>query len=230
MNKKPRSIRPDDFEIIEQMPGVVAVARDADMRLFWCTPAFFRLTLGAEKPEDMMGTTLRDILTESAAAEREALHQEVISTQKAISHYQFSDDIRVLATVFPLDQEAFGHRGILAVLKDAPVDRRTGNEDPIQVLSSPNLYELNVLSSRELEVLHHIAKGLSTGDIAAQLSRSNKTVEKQVNSIHTKLNTHSRAELVRYATERGIQSFTDEDWSSIVEGARRVRQELRKQS
>ncbi len=71
------------------------------------------------------------------------------------------------------------------------------------------------------------AKGMSTNDIASTLNRSSKTIEKQVNSIHTKLGTHSRAELVRYATERGIQSFTDEDWTAIVEGAKVLRRERR---
>lgn len=229
MNTKPRPIRPDDLEIIEQIPGIVAVARDADLRLFWCSKAFFRVSKEVEERSDFMGTTLSDVLTESAANEREAVHRRVIETQTAISHYQFSADTRVLVTIFPLDREAFGHDGVLAVIKDAPVDARLCMEHEIPVLSSPNLYELNALSSRELEVLHHIAKGMSTNEIATTLSRSSKTVEKQVNSIHTKLSTHSRAELVRYASERGIQSFSDEEWSAIVEGARQVRKEKRSQ-
>lgn len=227
MKKLPRPIRPDDLEIIEQIPGIVAVARDADLRLFWCSKAFFRISERIEERDDFMGTKLHDVLTESAAKEREAAHRKVIETQTIISHYQFSEDSRVLVTIFPLDRAAFGHDGILAVIKDAPVDARLGMEDEIPVLASPDLYELNALSSRELEVLHYIARGLSTNDIASTLSRSSKTVEKQINSIHTKLGTHSRAELVRYASERGIQSFSDEEWISIVEGARQVRKEKR---
>ncbi|MFG0314384.1 MAG: response regulator transcription factor, partial [Phycisphaerales bacterium] len=125
------------------------------------------------------------------------------------------------------DEQAYGQKGILAIIKDAPIDARLCTDSDIPVLSSPSLSELNALSSRELEIIHHIAKGLSTNDIASQLNRSSKTVEKQVNSIHSKLNTHSRAELVRYATERGIQSFTDSDWSAIVEGAKVMRRERR---
>lgn len=226
--KKPRPIRPDDIEIIEQIPGIVGVARDQDLRLFWCTRSFFRIADTIEQHEDFMGSTLRDILTPSAAKEREDIDREVIRTQTAVSHYQFSGDSRVLVTIFPLDREAFGHDGILAVMKDAPIDARLCAGTEIPVLSSPYLYELNALSSRELEVLHHIAKSLSTNEIADLLKRSSKTIEKQINSIHTKLNTHSRAELVRYATERGIQSFSDEEWTAIVEGARKVRQERRK--
>ncbi len=227
MKDKPRPIRPDDLEIIEHIPGIVGVARDAELRLFWCTRSFFRVLDVIEDREELLGTTLRDLLTPSAAEERERVQREVIETQRVLSHYQFSADSRVLVTIFPLDRDAFGHDGVLAVIKDAPIDARLCADREIPVLASPNLYELNALSSRELEVLHYIAKGLSTNEIAQTLNRSSKTIEKQVNSIHTKLDTHSRAELVRYATERGIQSFSDAEWSSIVAGARRVRQEKR---
>ena len=227
MNSTPRAIRPDDLEIIEQIPGIIAVVRNADLELVWCTCGFYRVLDHVQESHDLEGTTLRDILTPSAAEEREALQREVIRTGKVISHFQLSADSRVMCTMFPLDKEAFGHEGVLAILKDSPVNARLCTDTDIKVLATPHLAQLNALSSRELEILHHIAKGMSTNDIAATLSRSSKTVEKQINSIHTKLNTHSRAELVRYATERGIQSFTDEDWSAIVEGAKVMRRERR---
>ena len=225
----PRLIRPDDFEIIEQLPGIVAIARDQDLRMIWCTPNFYPLTLTSKEPVKLIGTTLRDIMTESAALEREVALRKSMDTNTVISHYQFSQDSRVLCTLFPFDESAFGHRGVMIVIKDAPIAARRSDEKPLQVMSSPDLSDLETLSRRELEVLHHIAKGISTNEIATLLSRSSKTVEKQVNSIHTKLDTHSRAELVRYATERGIQSFSDAEWSAIVEGARQVRKEKKSQ-
>ncbi len=227
MNKEPRAIRPDDLEIIEQIPGIIGVARDADLRLIWYTRCFHRVLDVMKDHEELKGSTLSDILTPSAAEERVRIQQEVMLTGKTKSHYQFTADSRVLCTIFPLDEQAFGHKGILAIIKDAPLDARLCTDSDIPVLSSPSLSELNALSSRELEIIHHIAKGLSTNDIASQLNRSSKTVEKQVNSIHSKLNTHSRAELVRDATERGIQSFSDTDWSAIVEGAKVMRRERR---
>lgn len=215
-----RPIRPDDFQIIEQIPGIVGIARDEDMRMFWCTTAFFRVVEEVESAEDMMGKTLHDVLTPSAADEREAIAREVIRTQTAVSQYQLSADSRVITTMFPLDEKAFGHRGILAVIKDAPVDARLGVARELSVLSTPNLAQLNALTSRELEVLHYVAKGSSTNEIASTLSRSPKTIENHINSIHTKLGSHSRSQLVRYACERGIQSFSDAEWSSIVQGAK----------
>lgn len=220
-----RPIRPDDFEIIAQIPGIAAVARDADLRLFWCTSSFYRISGTVEDSQDMMGTTLKDVLSKTAAQERTKIHHHVMETGEILSHYQFSVDSRVLCTIFPLDEQAFGHKGIFAVVKDAPVNARLGENKDIPVLSTPNLCALSVLSARELEVLHFVATGLMTNEIAEKVCRAKKTIEHHINSIHSKLGTHSRAQLVRFASERGIQSFSDEEWSSIVKGARVVQKE-----
>ena len=222
-----RMIRPDDLQLVSQIPGIVALARDEDLRIFWHSQSFTANFEGSNGGQDLIGTSLHDVLTPSAAREREPLHREVIFSGKANSHYRFCHDTRLLCTIFPLDRDAFGHDGTFTIIAEAPTTAQAPDDEKIPVLISPNLFELSVLSTRELEVLHHIAKGLSTNVIAEILSRSSKTVEKQVNSIHSKLKTSSRAELVRYATERGIQSFSDEDWSSIVEGAKVIRRERR---
>jgi len=226
MQTTKRVIRPDDFEIMAQIPGIAAVARDESLRLFWCTPSFYRVSGKVEFANDMMGTMLADVLPEAAAKERTEIHQRVMETGETLSHYQFSVDSRVMCTIFPLDEEAFGHRGIFAIVKDAPVYARLGEDREIPVLSTPNLFELNSLSFRELEVLHYVAIGMTTHAIAEKVCRADKTIEHHVNSIHGKLGTHSRAQLVRWASERGIQSFTDAEWDSIVRGAREVRKEF----
>lgn len=223
-----RPIRPDDLQLFEALPGVVAIARDEDLRMFWCSPSFFRFAISREFPSDMKGSRLDDLLTGTAAREREDFHRGVMQSMEVRSHLQVSADRRVMCTIYPLDEQAFGHKGVFAVLADAPSGLHSGVSKEIPVLASPHLDMLGQLSNRELEVLHYIAQGLSTGDIAAKLSRSSKTVEKQVNSIHSKLNTHSRAELVRFATERGIQAFSVDEWALIIEGAKKARRELNK--
>ncbi len=219
-------IRPDDFEVFAQVPGIACVARDEELRLFWCSPSFYRIAGKVEHANQMIGTTLSDVLPPSAAQERGKVQRRVIETGEVTSHYQFSADSRVMCTIFPLDEAAFGHRGIFAVMKDSPVDERLGLDRELPVLSTPNLYELNALSPRELEVLHHVAVGLATQEIAEKLFRAHKTVEHHINSIHSKLGTHSRAQLVRWTTERGIQSFSTEEWMSILEGADGLRKEV----
>jgi DNA-binding CsgD family transcriptional regulator len=221
--KSTRPIRPDDLEIIDQIPGIVGVVRNAEFELVWSTHSFLRLL---KTNESLMGTTLRDIFGETAAIEREELQTKVVKTQQSVSHLQFSSDLRFLCTVFPLDAAAFGHNGVLAVIRDAPIDFELSDPE-ILVLSTPELRELKALTTRELEILYFISQGLSTIDIAEKLFRSQKTIENQVNAIHTKLNTHSRAQLVLFTAERGIQSFTLEQWNNIVLGAKVARKEAK---
>jgi two-component system response regulator NreC len=64
--------------------------------------------------------------------------------------------------------------------------------------------ELDGLTSREQEVLAHLADGASNVEIGETLSISPKTVARHRENIMRKLNLHSRTELVRYAIRKGI--------------------------
>lgn len=63
---------------------------------------------------------------------------------------------------------------------------------------------VNSLTARELEVLTLIAEGLTNRQIGEALVISPKTVDRHRENIMTKLNLHSRVELVKYAIEKGI--------------------------
>jgi len=60
------------------------------------------------------------------------------------------------------------------------------------------------LSEREVEILRLIALGHTNGEIAEQLYLSVRTVETHRAHIQQKLRASSRAELVRYALQRGL--------------------------
>lgn len=60
------------------------------------------------------------------------------------------------------------------------------------------------LSSRELEVLRHLAEGLSNKEIARALGISENTVKFHVNAILSKLGAQSRTEAVVRATRAGL--------------------------
>jgi two-component system response regulator NreC len=91
--------------------------------------------------------------------------------------------------------------------------RRVINGD---IVISPNLYAttpniklppVSELSSREQEILRHIASGLGNKQIADRLRISTRTVEAHRANIMLRLNLHSTAELVRYAIRRGIAAL-----------------------
>ncbi len=60
------------------------------------------------------------------------------------------------------------------------------------------------LTAREVEVLRLIGKGRSRGQIAAELSRSAKTIDGHQDRIMKKLKVESRAELIRFAIREGL--------------------------
>jgi DNA-binding NarL/FixJ family response regulator len=63
--------------------------------------------------------------------------------------------------------------------------------------------QVDNLSERETEVVRLIAKGYSNKEIAAQLAINAKTVETYKTRSLEKLDLRSRADLVRYALQRG---------------------------
>lgn len=63
---------------------------------------------------------------------------------------------------------------------------------------------LATLSPREAEVLRLIGKGLSRTQIAAELSRSAKTVDGHQDRILRKLGIHTRSDLIRWAIREGF--------------------------
>ncbi len=60
------------------------------------------------------------------------------------------------------------------------------------------------LTSREVEVLRHVAAGLKDAQIAEELVVSVRTVHSRLRSVYTKLGVHSRAAATRYAVEHGL--------------------------
>lgn len=76
----------------------------------------------------------------------------------------------------------------------------------LEQLRTPNRSgdPFSLLSTREREVLHLIAEGLSAKEIAGQLSISTKTVEAHRTSLMRKLGMRKATELVRYALRHGL--------------------------
>lgn len=66
------------------------------------------------------------------------------------------------------------------------------------------IFEDSDLTSREREVLHLIAEGMTNGEIARVLSISPHTVTRHRANLMKKLNVHNRVELVKVANRRGL--------------------------
>jgi DNA-binding NarL/FixJ family response regulator len=85
------------------------------------------------------------------------------------------------------------------------IDKRFGSHYPA---SSPftglKKTRIAVLSSREVEVVRHIAGSQPNKQIAAELNLSIKTIERHRQNLMKKLNLHNTASLTRYAMATGI--------------------------
>jgi DNA-binding NarL/FixJ family response regulator len=88
-----------------------------------------------------------------------------------------------------------------------PVAGRPRNgkkEDPSTLPHGAPMTLLASLTSREREVLRLIGKGLSRVQIAAQLSRSVKTIDGHQDRMMKKLGIPARADLMRFAIREGL--------------------------
>jgi len=68
--------------------------------------------------------------------------------------------------------------------------------------------EVPELTRREIEVLKHVATGMSYKQIGAHLFISHRTVQNHVQNTLIKLQLHNRVELVRFAIARGLDTPT----------------------
>ena len=100
-----------------------------------------------------------------------------------------------------LRQASDKHRSVLANLRDAVgvIENFLRTEEPGQ----PSALD-DRLTPRQREILHLIARGFATREIAAQLHVSTKTVESHRAQLMQRLNIHDVAGLTRYAIRTGL--------------------------
>jgi DNA-binding NarL/FixJ family response regulator len=108
---------------------------------------------------------------------------------KTISGIDLADAVRRVA-----DGDAVFSPRLAGFVLDAFASLTPAQVDP----------ELDQLTTREREVLRHIARGYLYKEIAARLGISTKTVEAHVSAVLRKLQLSSRHELSRWAVQRRL--------------------------
>jgi len=106
--------------------------------------------------------------------------------------------IRALA-----DGRKYLSQGVAGVVLEDYVRRLAGNGN------DPGPATTRALSTREREVLQHIANGFSTKQIAANLHLSTKTVETHRRQIMDKLGIFNIAGLIKFAVREGLTSLEE---------------------
>ena len=95
-------------------------------------------------------------------------------------------------------EAAAGHRYLAPPLSDRAI------EAYMQKAEDNMLDPYDVLTSREREILHLVAYGLTSTEIANRLCISPRTVEVHRASMMRKLGLRNRTELIHYAVRRGL--------------------------
>lgn len=215
-------VRRSDLAMIDCLPGAWAVGRDAELRIFWINMLQERMSRLPR--EELIGSPLQGKMPGPGAEEREQVIREVMRTGEVRHVYQAAlTGQRVLCTILPLDESDFGHAGVMILLRfDA-----SGHVPGAGVLQTPRIFgnsRFAALTRRELEVLHPISEGLSSAEIGELLGRSERTISQHLRSIHTKLGTGSRSELMFLAIEAGVCGFSASEWAALIEGEMRMRE------
>ncbi len=100
-----------------------------------------------------------------------------------------------------LNQASQKHRSVLASLREAVgvIEDFLHTDEP-----GAKAHQDDRLTPRQREILHLIARGYATREIAAQLHVSVKTVESHRAQLMQRLNIHDVAGLTRYAIRTGL--------------------------
>jgi len=204
----------DDHPIVREGLEVV-LASEPDMELVaQATNGEEAVRLAQETRPDVIIMDLQMPVKDGLTAIRE-INQAELDTQILVLT-SFPDDDKVFAAI------KMGAIGFL--LKDsAPEDLldaiRTvhGGESALHPTIASKLIEeikhapapppsTDPLTSRELDVLRCLARGLSNREIALELSVSVRTVSNHVRSILDKLHLANRTQAALYAVEQGLAS------------------------
>lgn len=160
-------------------------------------------------PEELIGQGLGDIFPAAWLEDRYRLLKDIAEDGRPRIFRTIWQGFQHLAWTYPLPEEETGqvdHYMIVTRRVAGYVDRTSMEETGILYRNADfnDLGDLDVLSTRELEVLALIGQGMSFKQIASTLHRSVKTIENHRNSIGHKLQVGDRAQLMSIARRAGL--------------------------
>ncbi len=177
--QRTRESHPDIVLMDITMPGMDGLEATRQLKKICPDSQVLALTVHDDKQYfmEMLAAGASGYLTKQAAADElvaaiESIAQGNVYLQPALARWLLEDYQRLSAEQPP-----------------AP---------PIQE-AQPAATSLDVLSSRERQVLELVAQGLNNSDIGGRLGLSPKTIARHRERIMNKLNLHSRTELVKFA-------------------------------
>jgi len=88
------------------------------------------------------------------------------------------------------------------------------------ILDHDNFANGPILTSREQEILEHVAHGLSTKETAQQLDIAPRTVDRHVENIRLKLRAKNRSNMIACAIMEGLLDVSRDEVNPDEKGKR----------
>jgi PAS domain S-box-containing protein len=183
-----------DFTLVERL-GVPATVHDTSGRIVYMNAASERAS--GFRRKDMVGQSYLKTVPQEAKAFVEA-HFRRAAEQGEPTEFEtpYVDGDGILRGVRAQQLPIRENGEIVGVLVIA-FDVRPGLK-PVNVSSAPHLTE------RQREVLELLASGLTTSEIARELTLSTETVRNHIRSIFRELGAHTRPEALATADRLGL--------------------------
>lgn len=193
-------------EVLLTHPFIGASMVDSEGRFFWANTRSKILYLG-DPYVDVTGKTLFDLFPAEWVRERLGLMADLnISGKRAvIRHIRRGRALLVTYHQMPTPEDQPQRYLILVAESDGDDDVIIPDDYVRFETGLVNLGQLDTLSRRELEVLALISQGLTTDEIAKDLSRSAKTIEAHRSSIARKLGVKNRVQLAEIARKAALE-------------------------
>ncbi len=191
------------WEALVHDSGCAVAVVDIDGLVRYANGAFDRL-VGLDAGT-ATGRMMHEVLPQTIAQERCAIVREVATQSQPRTLQGMIAATWRYTTFRPLGPGPDGRPLVLMVCNAGVEDGLRGPDGaPIPVARTHDLDNLKVLTTRELEILKLIARGLSTAEIARELHRSVKTIEWHRVALGNKLGVNNRVELARIAIRAGL--------------------------
>ena len=208
----------------DPMIGVAILGEDG--HIFWTNPQMARLFFGETRTApEAMGKNLADMYPGPWVDERLKLMKKAAETNTPVQLRSIWEGRQQYSWLHPLEAESedamepgeeFGGtmpRRFLVITKRVSGEGKTEELTPANGFDKVDselidLGPLDVLTSRELEVLALLGQGLAAAEIAKVLHRSVKTINTHRESIGKKLKIDDRVKLANVAQRAGLR-FAD---------------------
>jgi DNA-binding CsgD family transcriptional regulator len=199
----------------DPMSGVAILTEEG--RVLWANAQISRMYRGEDAlPSESVGRKITELFPENWANERIAISRRCAENGKPVLLRSIWKGEQILTWMRPIDTQSNDHRNgdaaprrLLAISRKHAGGTSGGfarGEDFDRIDSGViDLGPLDVLSTRELEVLALLGQGLSAAEIAQVLHRSVKTINTHRESIGKKLRIDDRVKLAEIAHRAGLR-------------------------